>query len=129
MEMKSNIVGWLEVPVTDMERAIKFYTAVFDVELTRQKLGPLDMAWFPWVEAGYGTGGSLVYAPDYYKPSMDGTLAYFTAHSGDLANELARVESAGGKVLQGKKQISEEHGFMALIVDTEGNRIALHSSA
>jgi len=51
----------------------------------------------------------------------------FTAHSGDLANELSRVEPAGGQVLQGKTQISEEHGYMALFIDCEGNRVALHS--
>ena len=65
--------------------------------------------------------------PAAYKPSTDGVLVYFTAHSGDLANELSRVENAGGKVLQGKKQISEEYGYMALITDSEGNRVALHS--
>ena len=54
-------------------------------------------------------------------------VVYFTAFSGDLANELSRVEEAGGKILQEKKQISEEHGYMALILDTEGNRIAVHS--
>lgn len=125
--MKNNVVGWLEVPVTDMERAIKFYENVFDFKLDRNKMGPLDMAWFPWVTDGLGSGGSLVHYPVAYKPSTDGVLVYFTAHSGDLANELSRVETAGGQVLQGKTQISEEHGFMALIIDTEGNRIALHS--
>ena len=127
--MKNNVVGWFEVPVTDMERAIKFYEKVFDFKLDRNTMGPLDMAWFPWVTDGLGSGGSLVHYPAAYKPSNEGTLVYFTAHSGDLANELSRVEEAGGKVLQGKTQISAEYGYMALILDTEGNRIALHSRA
>ena len=127
--MKNNVVGWFEVPVSDMERAIKFYEKVFDFKLDRNTMGPLDMAWFPWITDGLGSGGSLVHFPAAYKPSTDGTLVYFTAHSGDLANELSRVEDAGGKILQGKTQISAEHGFMALILDTEGNRIALHSRA
>lgn len=125
--MKNNVVGWLEIPVTDMERAIKFYEKVFDFKLDRHKMGPLDMAWFPWITDGLGSGGSLVHYPAAYKPSTDGVLVYFTAHSGDLANELSRVEEAGGQVLQKKTQISEEHGFMALIIDSEGNRVALHS--
>jgi predicted enzyme related to lactoylglutathione lyase len=52
---------------------------------------------------------------------------YFTAHSGDLKNELSRVEVAGGKVLQKKTPIGDEYGYMALLIDTEGNRTALHS--
>lgn len=124
--MKNNVVGWFEVPVTNMERAIKFYETVFDFKLERHQMGPLDMAWFPWKEDGLGAPGSLV-KNENYKPSTDGTLVYFTAHSGDLANELARVESAGGKVLLPKRLISEDYGYMALCLDTEGNRIALHS--
>ena len=125
--MKNNVVGWFEIPVTNMERAMAFYEKVFDFNMDRNTMGPLDMAWFPWVTDGLGSGGSLVHYPASYKPTSDGTLVYFTAHSGDLANELSRVEAAGGKVLQGKKQISPEYGYMALILDTEGNRIALHS--
>ncbi|MDP4207029.1 MAG: VOC family protein, partial [Bacteroidota bacterium] len=72
---------------------------------------------------------ALVYLPDLYKPSSDGTVIYFTAFSGDLNNELSRVEKAGGKILEGKKLIKEEIGYMAIILDTEGNKIALHSRA
>jgi hypothetical protein len=125
--MKNNAVGWFEMPVDDMERAIGFYEKVFGFKLERHKMGNIDMAWFPYVPEGLGSGGSLVYAPDHYKPSKDGVLVYFTAHSGDLSNELSRVSEAGGNVLLGKTQISEEHGFMALIIDSEGNRVALHS--
>ncbi|HSM48445.1 MAG TPA: VOC family protein [Draconibacterium sp.] len=125
--MKNNVVGWLEIPVSDMERAIRFYENVFDFKLERHLMGPLDMAWFPWIPEGSGSGGSLVHYPAAYKPSTDGVLIYFTAHSGDLANELSRVEAAGGQILQGKTEISKNHGFMALLIDSEGNRVALHS--
>jgi predicted enzyme related to lactoylglutathione lyase len=122
-----NVVGWFEIPVNDMDRAMQFYETVFGFKLSRNQMGPLDMAWFPWVDNGMGAGGSLVYHPDQYKPSSDGTLVYLTAWSGDVAVELSRIEAAGGKVLMEKKEISPEHGFMALFLDTEGNRIALHS--
>lgn len=124
--MQNNVVGWFEVPVSEMERAIKFYETVFDLKLERHQMGPLDMAWFPTVE-GSGAMGSLVYNKEFYKPSTDGSLLYFTAHSGDLANELSRIEKAGGKVLQPKTLITEDIGYMALFIDTEGNRLALHS--
>lgn len=124
---KNNVVGWFEIPVMDMNRAIKFYETVFDFKLQREQMGELDMAWFPFNMEAYGSAGSLVCQPDFYKPSSDGVVIYLTANSGDLSNELGRVEEAGGKELMQKKQISEEHGFMALFLDSEGNRIALHS--
>ena len=125
--MKNNMVGWFEVPVNDMDRAVKFYEEVLDVKLERHLMGETDMAWFPMNEDGQGAPGSLVKNTDFYIPSIDGPLLYFTAHSGDLSNELARVEPAGGKVVHDKTKISDEYGYMAVIMDTEGNRVALHS--
>jgi len=125
--MKNNIVGWLEIPVNDMGRAITFYENVLDLKLTREQMGSLDMAWFPHEAEGYGSGGALVFYPQGYKTSVDGVLIYLTASSGNLANELSKVENAGGKILQDKTRISEEHGFMAILIDSEGNRVALHS--
>ena len=127
LEQKNNVVGWFEIPVTNMERAIQFYEAVFGIKLERHQMGPLDMAWFPWVENGMGASGSLVYNREFYKPSRDGVLVYFTAQSGDLYAELSRVEAAGGKVLVPKALIAEDVGYMAVFVDSEGNRVALHS--
>lgn len=125
--MEKNVVGWFEIPVNDMDRAIKFYETVLDVKLSRNQMGELDMAWFPFVEDGIGASGSLVHQKEFYKPSQEGTLIYFTTVSGDLAQELAKVEKAGGKVLVPKKLISEDVGYTGLFLDTEGNRIALHS--
>ena len=118
--------GWVEIPVADMDRAAKFYSAVFDIELERHPLGPLEMAWFPGVPGSMGANGSLV-KNENYKPSGDGVLVYLTSFSGDVDTELGRVEKAGGKVLMPKKLISEEYGSMGLFLDTEGNRIAVHA--
>jgi len=79
--MKNNMAGWFEVPVENMERAIKFRETVFAFKLDRNQMGPLDIAWFPHVPEGLGSGGSLVHFPAAYKPSTDGVLVYFTAHS------------------------------------------------
>ena len=125
--MESNVVGWFEIPVEDMERAMKFYTDVFGFEMKRQQMGEFDMGWFPFNHEGIGAPGSLVKYEGFYKPSTDGTLIYFAAPSGDLNNEMAKVEPAGGKVLMEKKQISPEHGYMSVFQDTEGNRVAMHS--
>lgn len=127
MEITHNVVGWFEIPVSNMNRAVKFYETLFGFKLDIQKMGPLDMAWFPSFEKEIGSPGSLVYAPDFYQPRDNGTLVYFTAFSGDLNNELSRVTTGGGKVLQKKTLISDDIGYMAVILDSEGNRIALHS--
>ncbi len=126
MDLQRNVVGWFEIPVSNMERAMKFYKTVFDFKLERQNLGELDMAWFPFADVP-GSPGSLVYHKDFYKPSSDGVLIYFTSQSGDLKNELAKVEKAGGKVIMQKKLISDDVGYMGLFIDSEGNRIAVHS--
>jgi predicted enzyme related to lactoylglutathione lyase len=124
--MQHNAVGWFEIPVTDMARAVKFYETVFDMKLELHDMGPLKMAWFPMLPDANGAQGSLV-QHEMYVPGATGPLIYFTAHSGDLNNELARVEGAGGKVLLPRKEISPEYGFMAVVLDTEGNKIAIHS--
>jgi hypothetical protein len=127
MEIKHNVVGWFEIPTINMDRAIKFYETVFGFKIQRGKVGSLDMAWFPNVEKGMGSGGALVYDPDNFAPRDNGVLIYFTAFSGDVAVELARVQAAGGKVIQPKTLITKEIGYMALLLDSEGNRIALHA--
>ena len=125
----ANPVIHFEVQADDVARAKKFYETVLDMKLERHAMGPLDMAWFPWVDKSNGAGGALV-KHEAYQPAADGgVLIYFTAFSGDLSNELGRVEVAGGKICQGKKMISPEYGYMAVVSDTEGNRLALHSRA
>lgn len=118
-------VSWFEIPVNDMESAIAFYEKVFDCKLERHQLGPIDMAWFPWNHEMGGAGGSLVKSEGNYQTSENGVLVYFS--SKDVNQELERIPKAGGQVLQGKTLITKEIGYMALFIDSEGNRIALHS--
>ena len=120
------MVGWFEIPVTDMERAKKFYEAVFEIKIEIHQMGVLEMGWFPNAHDKPGASGSLVKHEDAYRPSStDGVVIYFSCQ--DLSNELGRVASAGGEVMLGKTEIGDGHGFMALMKDSEGNRIALHS--
>ncbi|MEP3838463.1 MAG: VOC family protein [Algibacter sp.] len=122
--MKKNMVGWFEIPVSDMDRAKAFYENVFQVKIDIQDYGEMVMGWFPFTEGKEGAAGTLV-KQDSYTPSHDGTLVYFM--SDDVQIELDRVEGAGGKILQTKTEISPEHGYMGLFEDSEGNRVALHS--
>ena len=124
--MNHNTFAWVEIPVNDMERAIRFYEEVFAIKLQPVDFGGLQMAWFPGAEDEKpGAGGTLI-KQESYMPSKEGPLVYF--FSDDLQQELSRVVGAGGSVYQEKTQISPEHGYMGVFIDSEGNRIALHSS-
>lgn len=123
--MEHNIFGWIEIPVTDMERAKDFYEKVFEIEISIHDMGGVIMGWFPMDEGKTGASGSLVKHESYIPSDTHGPVVYFSCL--DVANELTRVVSAGGTITQPKTEIGGGHGFMALLKDTEGNRIAIHS--
>lgn len=112
-------IQWFEIPVADLARAVGFYGRLFDSPVMHLNLGDLQMGLLP------GGKGALVQHPAY-KPSHSGSLLYFDGGD-DLAVFLDRVETAGGKVMRPKTQISPEQGYMALFEDTEGNRLGLRS--
>lgn len=119
-----NALNWFEIPTTDIDRAAAFYGAIFDTKLEVFEMYPgFKMGMFPY-EAGKGVGGAIVHG-DGYTPSTDGTVVYLNGGD-DLSVVLNRVEGAGGKAL-GPKQDIGENGFVAMFVDTEGNRVGLHS--
>lgn len=129
-DKKMNPVGWFEIPVKEMDRAMKFYNEVFGYELEKHDMeGGMKMAWFPMHMEGQGAAGSLVQHEEWYKVAShgtEGTLVYFTSPSGDLTNELSKVEAAGGRIIKEKYDIGE-HGFIGMFLDSEGNRVAIHS--
>ncbi len=125
--MNNNILGWFEIPVVNLERAVNFYESVFGIKMEILDLGDLKMARFPFRDNAPGAQGALSCHEKYYKPSVDGVLIYLSSQSGDLNSDLKKVEDAGGKVIFPRRQISEAFGYMAMFIDTEGNRIALHS--
>jgi predicted enzyme related to lactoylglutathione lyase len=123
----SNPIGWVEIPVSDMKRAIAFYNEVFDFSLKVNDLGGIQMSWLPFDPNGKGSRGALVLQKEFYKPSNKaGVLIYFS--SSDVAVTLDKVRSVGGKILSEKKLIAPDIGYMGLFIDSEGNRIAVHSN-
>lgn len=127
--MDLNMISWFELPVIDMDRAKKFYETVFEIEISIQDFGGVLMGWFPPAEdiTAPGISGSLVKNENYTPSASHGALVYFNSQSGDLDNELKRVAAAGGKVLQDKTLISNDIGYMAMFLDSEGNRVALYN--
>lgn len=121
---KRNTVNWFEIPAVDFERAKGFYSKIFQLsEMQEMEMMGGRMAFFP--EDGKHNSGSIVLHSEF-KPSADGVAIYFDIPN-DLSTVLGRVESAGGKVVMPKTKISDEIGHIALFVDSEGNRLGLHS--
>lgn len=124
----TNALNWFEIPVSDFERAKKFYGNIFNYEMPESMMGDTRMGFFLYDFAGGKVGGAIVFNQQFYSPSDKGTLVYLNAQP-DLQIILNRVAAAGGAILQPKTIISEEQnlGYWALLKDTEGNRVALHS--
>jgi predicted enzyme related to lactoylglutathione lyase len=120
-----NAISWFEIPTEDISRAQKFYEAIFDIQMTALDLPQLQMRMFP-IENPMNIGGAITFNKEFYKPSTEGPLVYLNGNP-DVQIVLDKIEAAGGKILVPKTEISPEYGYMAVFIDTEGNRIALHS--
>jgi predicted enzyme related to lactoylglutathione lyase len=118
-------ISWFEIPTSDLDRAQKFYETILGVELVPMDMPGFSMRMFPVPDQTF-ISGALTYAPDFYQPQTNGTLVYLNANP-DVQLVLDRVEAAGGKIIVPKTEISPDIGFMAVIHDTEGNRVAFHS--
>ncbi|MFM2387730.1 MAG: hypothetical protein RL660_2487 [Bacteroidota bacterium] len=122
--MKSgNAITWFEIPVSDFERARAFYEAIFEIEMATSELEGYKMAFFP--NTG-GVTGAICFGESYI-PSGNGVLLYLNA-SPDLNAVLERVMENHGHILVPKTAIGEGMGYYAIVVDSEGNRLALQSS-
>lgn len=122
---KTNPVVYFEIPVDNLERAEKFYTAVFNFSFEKEIIDHYEMALFPFEEKNRGITGALAKG-DVYKPSKNGVIIYFKTENIDAT--LDKVLQQGGKILY-PKRIDEKYGFaVAEFEDSEGNRIALHET-
>jgi len=117
-----NLINWFEIPVLNFERALGFYSNIFDVEMNTSQAGDYTFGFFP---NNSGISGAIVKG-DGCHPSDTGPLLYLNA-SPDLKVVLDKVQPAGGRVILQKSLISQETGYFALFIDSEGNRLALHS--
>jgi uncharacterized protein len=118
-----NLAVWFEIPVTDMERAKNFYSFVFHLDIQVEEMGGTPYGFFPTQD--YGNSGALVKRMDFQPSAKAATIYLHGGH--DLSDPLSRVETAGGRILVPKTLISKEMGYYALFLDTEGNRVGLHS--
>jgi uncharacterized protein len=119
----SSVINWFDIPATNYERAVRFYESVLGTKLIQENMLGAQMAIFP-AKPGEATGAIMARAG--VTPGASGTTIYLKAGR-DLAVPLARVEAAGGKVVFPKTFIKEGFGYFAIMIDTEGNSVGLHS--
>jgi len=127
--MSADTLCWTDIPVTNLDRAIKFYSAVLGKEVRRLSESRMEYGLLPHEEQN--ASGCLVVRGDSggvdNRPSANGPLIYLSVE-GRLDEAVETARKNGGKVLRARQKIGE-HGFRAVIIDSEGNRIALHTSA
>jgi uncharacterized protein len=122
---RPNAIGWFDLYVEDLDRAVAFYERVLQqtLEPMGDPTGETAMRAFPGNMKAYGAAGALVKSP-HARPGVGGTMVYFSVD--DCAVEEARVVAAKGTVVRPKFSIGE-FGFVALCMDTEGNMFGLNS--
>lgn len=121
-----NAVNWFEIPVKDYQRAKQFYATVIGTEIIDHPMPDDNIKYgiFAYDMENKGVGGAIIQG-EGQNPTADGATIYLNGGD-DLSAPLSRVESNGGKILMPKTDINE-NGFIAQFIDTEGNRVALHS--
>jgi uncharacterized protein len=122
-----NAISWFEIPASDLARAQQFYETIFGMRMIPLETDNFKMRMFPIEDPATGIGGCLIHTNGFHVPSAtEGPLIYLNANA-DLQMVLDRVVTAGGKVIVPKTEISPEYGYMGVFIDSEGNRIGLHS--
>lgn len=122
-----NAISWFEIPTTDINRAQQFYETIFGITMMPMDMPNIKMRMFPLEDMMTQVGGALVDSGGFHKASAtDGPLIYLNANP-DVQHILDKVVAAGGSIMVPKTEISPDYGFMAVFMDTEGNRVALHS--
>lgn len=123
MPNRPHVIAWCEIPVLDFARAKAFYEAVLGHAIESMTMGPSTMG---FLSSDPDKVSGAIVQEDGVTPSRTGTLVYLNGGD-DLAPMLARVEPAGGTVAVPKTEIGNGFGFFAHFIDTEGNRVGLHS--
>ncbi|MEO8935662.1 MAG: VOC family protein [Burkholderiaceae bacterium] len=125
MVKQPNAINWFEIPVDDFARAKMFYSRILAYEMPEMDMGSSRMGMLPFEQGDGRVGGAIVKTEDFL-PARQGTLVYLNGGE-DLTDALLRVDAAGGKVLTEKTLITPEMGYYAIFLDSEGNKVGLHS--
>jgi len=130
IDAQTNVLTWFEIPVTDTKRAKQFYETILDIQMTTREFPETHEAltFFPYdpdvIQATSGRITGVLAESPQSKPATEGILVYINAYP-QIQDVLDRVEDAGGKIVVPKMQMNA--GYIAIILDTEGNRVGLHA--
>lgn len=128
IDSETNILTWFEIPVSDLQRAKKFYETILDIEMVIRTDGAGEAVFFPYdptiIQATSGRVTGVLSKSTGNSPSDNGTMVYINA-SPYIEDVLEKVEQTGGKIIMPKTEINA--GFIAVIIDSEGNKVGLHS--
>lgn len=128
IDEQTNVLTWFEIPVTDIDRAKKFYETILDIEMVKRADGNDEAVFFPFnpnvIQATSGRITGVLSKTARNSPSNNGTVVYINA-SPNIQAVLDKVEQAGGKIIASKTKIPA--GFIAIIIDSEGNKVGLHA--
>ncbi len=128
IDEQTNILTWFEIPVSDIDRAKTFYETILEIEMIKRADGNDEAVFFPFnpnvIQATSGRVTGVLSKTDRNSPSGNGTVVYINA-SPNIQNILNKVEPAGGKIIAPKIKIPA--GFIAIIIDSEGNKVRLHA--
>jgi len=117
-----DFVSWFEIPAINFEQAVGFYNHIYGIQMETTSSNLHTMAFFP---ANGGIGGAIVAGPGS-NPNENGPLVYLNGGN-DLNNVLNKVEEAGGRIVMTKTLINKQDGYFAIFIDSEGNKLAIHS--
>jgi len=128
IDEQTNVLTWFEIPVSNIDRAKTFYETILDIQMVKRNDGNEEAVFFPFnpaiVQATSGRVTGVLTKTERNSPSGNGTVVYINA-SPSIQLVLDKVEAAGGKIILLKTQIPA--GFIALIIDIEGNKVGLHA--
>ena len=128
IDEQTNVLTWFEIPVSDIDRAKKFYETILNIEMAKRTDGNDEAVFFPFnpniIQATSGRVTGVLSKIQRNSPSSNGTVVYINA-SPNIQTVLDKIESAGGKIIAPKTQIPA--GFIAIIIDSEGNKVGLHA--
>jgi predicted enzyme related to lactoylglutathione lyase len=119
-----NFISIVEIPTIDFSRATAFYQAILDISIEEIEMDGIQMGLFP--NDGESISVQLIKGGEY-KTSRDGTIVYLNAGN-DLQTVANKIEANGGKIIAPKTEIGPDMGFYAMFIDTEGNKLGLHST-
>ena len=128
IDKQTNIITWFEIPVSDVDRGKAFYETILNIQMVKRADGNDEAVFFPFnpdvIQATSGRVTGVLSKSGRNNPSSNGTIVYINA-SPSIQIVLDKVEHAGGKIVVPKTQIPA--GFIAIIIDTEGNKVGLHA--